>query len=225
MRRVVFGALGWATAVVACGGEASTSERPSGDGDGDESGDGDSPGSGGGPVLGDGDGDSANSVDRSCEETTDCALVTATCCGTCGVPTLADVTAMRVSSVLQFRGEICPDDVGCPDCLVQNNPNLYAVCNEGKCEAVDLTERADSACSLASECTLLPAFCCACGAGTDVSEVVAINRDRSREFVASRCATQGLGEPVACDDCLWSAPDAPVAECTSGHCSVGMGAM
>src|SRR5690606_12132149 len=104
-----------AAAFAACGGQAFTSQGGDGDGDGDTApgdgdvGDGDvSPGDGDGDgdtVPGDGDGGDGDispgdgdgdGVDRSCQSNSDCLLVSASCCGNCGVPSASDMTAVRV---------------------------------------------------------------------------------------------------------------------------------
>lgn len=208
---VAFAVTIWIFAIGGCGGKAATSDKASGDGDGDVSADGGS--------AGDGDGD-VSPGSRTCRDTSDCLLVSTTCCGTCGTPTLASLTSINVNERAEYVENLCRDQPGCPDCLAVNNPNLYAVCNEGTCEAVDLRSHADSACSTPDDCVLLPDACCECGASTDPDQMVSIHRDRASDFITSQCTHVGLGEPVGCDDCLWTPPRSYDAGCDSGHCTV-----
>lgn len=203
---IALATLIWLGAVGGCGGKASTTgERASGDGDS--------------VMPRDGDGDA---IDRTCEETADCLLVSATCCGTCARPTLADVTAIRISQVAEHLEQVCEEDAGCPDCLRQNNPNLFAVCEEGTCQSVDLTEHSDSECTTSDDCILLPDACCECGAVTYPENTVAIRPDRTSDFIASQCSQQGLGEPIACDTCAWSPAYGTSVSCSLGHCAVAI---
>lgn len=194
---IAVGTLIWLAMVGACGGKASTTGTHSGDGDGD-----------------------LPTIDLSCNETADCVLVSATCCGTCARPTLADVTAIRVDQVAEHLEQVCDEDTACPDCLGQENPNLFAVCEEGRCQAVDLTEHSASECTTPDDCILLPDACCECGAANYPENTVAIHRDRTSEFVTSQCAQEGLGEPVACDTCTWSPSYGTSSGCSLGHCTV-----
>jgi len=217
----------------ACGGKAAENGGD-GDaaspGDGDGGGDGEPAGTGGGSASGGnataggstGNGGSTGTGGEPtfnwlCGNTLDCELVPGACCPSCGQQTLADYIALHVGQLDDYLESMCDEDVGCPMCLAEPNPNIYATCTGGFCAAVDLRERPDSACDTTDDCVLLPDACCECGAGTSESEVVAINAAQSDDFQASQCSGTG---PIACDACLWTPPADLVAECISGRCQV-----
>src|SRR5690606_14935828 len=149
LRALLGGGFLIAATFAACGGEAFTT-RGDGDGDGDgdstpgdgdmSPGDGDvSPGDGDGDYNpGDGDGDvspgdgDGDGVDRSCFNNSDCLLVSASCCGNCGVPSTSDMTAVRVGEQQAHFDEVCGEEPPpCPACAAPPDPNLYAECVMG----------------------------------------------------------------------------------------------
>lgn len=199
--------------LIACGGRASASkDRDAGDGDAYV-------------MLADGDGNSGDGdtslPDRSCESTLECMLVSASCCGNCGSPSASDMTAVRAGQQDAHFEDVCGNEpFACPACSEARDPNLYARCVAGTCQAVDLTTHADSRCSGSEECIVIPAACCPCGAGTGAGEIVAINSSRSQNFREAQCAYLNESDLVACPECEWVAPDNIFAECVSGRCTL-----
>lgn len=158
---------------------------------------------------------------RSCATTSECSLVSATCCGVCGEPEVGDVTSVKVGFQEEHLDSVCGGEPAvCPLCAQGTNPHLFAQCDSGKCEPKDLRKHEFSACNTAEDCILLPNACCECGAGTSPWEIVAINPSQASEYRDWLCSSGSTGseEPAGCDGCLWSPPEGVDLACTEGHC-------
>lgn len=215
---VVFFASG--SSMPACGGNA---YGVSGDGDGDDAASGGSSTSSGGTSSGGGTGSGGNpgtggsaDIDRSCTATIQCTLASATCCGTCGQPETGDVIALRADVKDAYLDGLCEDHAICPACASQFNPHLFAECVQGTCEVQDLRTHKESSCTLDSECEIIPAACCACGAGNSESEIVAAGPSPS-SFQEYQCAE---ADTVLCNDCAWAPPENLDALCEDGVCTL-----
>jgi hypothetical protein len=90
----------------------------------------------------------------ACTGPKQCVLTNATCCGVCGMPEVTDMVAVNQAKLDAFRGDLCPQPVGCPECAQEPNPNLFAYCEEGRCVAADARTHAVSACTDTSDCVL-----------------------------------------------------------------------
>ena len=168
-----------------------------------------------GGLSGSGSGGTA-AIDRACSTNFECTVASATCCGTCGAPSKEDSIGITRGQESAHRDSLCGGDAICPACAAQLNPNLFASCISGQCEAVDLTEDDASTCKMDAECTLRPAACCECGAGNSYWDVVAINSSKSTDFEESQC-TDAL---VACTECVWAPPSDLLATCDQGRCKI-----
>jgi hypothetical protein len=132
-----------------------------------------------------------------------------------------DVTSIHIGAQEAHMNEVCGGEPGpCPLCAQSPNPHLFALCDDGQCEARDLRTHGFSACSTAEDCVLIPAVCCECGAGASPWEIVAINPGEASEYRDWLCSSGSTGsdEPIGCDGCLWSPPDGVDVACTGGHC-------
>ena len=203
MRILLFGS--WVAMVLACGAcGGKTDTTPAGDsGLVDASSDG-KPGGDTAPDFG------------KCTGPGACELVSRSCCGTCGAPTLADVIAIDRSEDSAYRSSICgPDPVGCPACAGRPNPNLQATCESGNCAVLDVRADAISACASDDDCQLRYADCCeACGA--PAFGLIALRKDRAADYRAKVCAAD-----VACPKCAVSYPASARAQCdATKHCVV-----
>ena len=153
----------------------------------------------------------------ACSEPGSCVLAQNGCCGVCGAPTLADVTAVNAARVAEFRASTCTDPAPtCPGCASMNDPNLQAFCRGGRCTAVDLRNDALSACATDADCQLRYEACCECGASGDFN-IVAIRGDKSGAYSAERCPSS-----TACPECAPFYPSTLRAACdaTTKHCVV-----
>jgi hypothetical protein len=158
----------------------------------------------------------ATSSDFACETNQDCTLRAATCCGVCGAPALDDMIALSVDGVDAYAKQVCGTGPAmCPACATMLNPDLFATCDSGACQAVDLTQSEMSACTTASDCTLRAATCCECGASLEVWNLVAVAKTSLADYAAAIC------EPVqACAECMPIYPTAVTLDCVSGHCKL-----
>ena len=148
----------------------------------------------------------------ACSAASDCTLLPESCCGSCGAATGTDMVAVANDDVEANRARACRDTVGCPDCFMEQDPFLLAVCSAGECEARNLRVDPLTACTNSDECVLAPRECCACGV-LGRAGVVAFNPDR------------GSDAALVCDPVAECPPCVPIfdglrAECVSGRCSV-----
>ena len=151
-------------------------------------------------------------VGGACTAATDCTLLSASCCGSCGAATAADMIAVPNDEVEANRARACRGGVGCPACFMEQDAFLLAVCTTGSCEALNLRADDLTGCATDDDCQLAPRDCCGCGL-LGRSEVVAFNPAR------------GSYSQLVCDpraDCPPCVPtlDGLRAQCVSGHCDV-----
>lgn len=148
-----------------------------------------------------------------CDVPSECVLLPASCCGRCGAPTPDDMIAIPVAHQMEYVSMVCGGGtIGCPECASPWDPYLVATCRERRCEAVDLHADPRTECVTASDCTLAPIQCCACGA-LGMDQVVAYNPAR------------GSIGALVCDpdaDCPPCVPDfgSLSATCEAGRCVV-----
>jgi len=162
-------------------------------------------------LLGDGGGRDGGGG-GACTAASDCTLLPESCCGSCGAATATDMVAVANEDVPANRALACAGGVGCPECFMQQDPFLLAVCSAGACEARNLRVDTLTSCTGSEECQLAARECCACGVLAR-SEAIAFNPARG-SYAALVC------DPAA--DCPPCVPilDGLRAACVSGHCSV-----
>lgn len=145
----------------------------------------------GGPLIDTG-------VGSVCAVATDCVVVPASCCGSCGAPSSGDAVALHRDDALAYRRGVCGDQL-CPACAQDDPPHLLADCVGGACVLVDLMNDSGqewSGCESDDDCTLRTRDCCPCGADIVESNLVAIRQDRYADFGSLVC------EPGAsCPEC------------------------
>ncbi|MFT3775746.1 MAG: hypothetical protein QM820_61145 [Minicystis sp.] len=147
-----------------------------------------------------------------------CVLVTNGCCDTCGEPTLGVLVPINGALATQFHTAVCPSQPPCPKCATQNNPNLFAYCEEGHCRGNDVRVDPVSDCTADDDCTLRDGLACCESCFGDTSQLVAVAK--SANLSALLCAP---GQ--ACDECAPQYPDIASAICVSGHCEVHFGGL
>lgn len=135
----------------------------------------------------------------------ECLVVPASCCGTCGAATRGDAIAIHVN---QLAGKASCD--GCPGCDMEQDPTLVATCDNGACTLVDLLEHESTACTDASECRVRSHDCGGCGVNIDSGAIIAVSNDM-------------LYELLVCDGgemrCSFRPDNLPYeAHCEAEHC-------
>lgn len=158
----------------------------------------------------------ATSITLACETNQDCTLRAATCCGVCGAPTIDDMIALPVDAVDAYAKQVCgTGPVMCPACATQLNPDLFATCDSGTCQAVDLAQSDWSLCTTASDCTVRAATCCECNASLERWNLVAVAKTALSDYASAIC------EPAqACAECMPVYPTEVTLDCVSGHCTL-----
>ena len=159
------------------------------------------------------DEDGGGTVDDTCTVPSDCVVVPASCCGSCGQPTRSDAIAIAADQQSAYRASVCGDDLGCPACFMEPDPTLLATCEAGRCVVVDLATHAATECTSSTDCRVRAAECCECGATITESTVVAVSDGAA--FEALVC-DPGTG----CPECAPVYPDTFGATCDAGRCAM-----
>lgn len=160
---------------------------------------------------------SSGAVDfGACSERGTCTLASKSCCGVCGMPTLADLDPVRVDALAAHTASVCPsdEDLACPDCESEPNPLLFASCDldAGRCIGHDLATSELAACSGPDDCVLRAGLgCCTCGSN---GPWVAIAATRNGELASLVC-----GEEESCPACEPEPPEGLFADCVEGVCT------
>jgi hypothetical protein len=164
---------------------------------------------------GDAAGDAGHSDWLRCDSTSDCVVVSQSCCGTCGAPTRGDAIAINRAADSEHAQLACEDEVGCPACApLFIDPTLVATCRAGACELVDLRRHPASACAQDSDCKVRTPDCCECGGDTEPGRLVGIAASAERDYAALVCDPDS-----ACPECAPIYPSEVTVECSSaGRC-------
>ncbi|HVK65681.1 MAG TPA: hypothetical protein VM694_14455 [Polyangium sp.] len=169
---------------------------------------------GGGGSGGDGGGGGAPNF-GACAGPGQCTLVKNSCCGTCNVPTLADVEPVHVDQVDEYNTFVCPEPAACPACAGAPNPGLFAYCEAGSCAEADVAAHAFSACTTAADCTLRFGMNCCEPCAGGVPDLVAVASSSLQAMSDLACAPQ-----MGCPECAPIHPSEWKADCVAGHCAV-----
>ena len=146
-----------------------------------------------------------------CAMPTDCIVVPASCCGSCGAATRGDSVAVSRARSGEYRTSVCGDELGCPRCFMEQDPTLVATCEAGRCVVVDLQLHGATECADASECHVRAVECCECGATISPSTVIAISDPAAYEALV---CDPGMG----CAECAPIYPPEYEALCEAGRC-------
>lgn len=148
-----------------------------------------------------------------CDVPSQCLLRPESCCGSCGAATPDDMIAIPLADQAAYVDMVCGGGtIGCPECAARQDPYLLATCRDRRCTAIDLHVDPLTECASASDCTLAPLQCCACGL-LGMDQVVAFN------------PAHGSIGALVCDpdaDCPPCVPDfgSITATCEAGRCVV-----
>lgn len=146
-----------------------------------------------------------------CAVPSECLVVPASCCGSCGAATRGDAVAVSRSRADAYRASVCGDDFGCPACFMEPDPTLVATCQAGRCVVVDLQLHAATECAGPTDCRVRASECCECGASITPSTVVAVSNGAAYEALV---CDPGTG----CPECAPVYPDDYGAFCDEGRC-------
>ena len=198
---------------VACGG--STSNDDASGGNGGSAGSGAAGGSGGNGGSSGNAGTGGNGGDNfsACSAPSDCVVIPASCCGSCGAATREDSVAVNKQSASVYQAWTCGEDTACPGCYMPTDANLVATCSAGKCAVVDLLASKATECTDSSECRLRTNQCCECGGAQDAEHLIAVSDSSSLERVV-------CDPDVGCPECAPPPPDYAEAVCDDGRCTV-----
>ena len=145
----------------------------------------------------------------NCITSSECAIRSISCCGSCGAPTRDDVIAMRRDALSDYTPADC--GMGCPACAMLGDSTLLASCDDGICTVLDLQLHRSPECMSNTDCAVRTQACCPCGSGTGMGELVAISDSAAYEVLV-------CGGSVDCDDCVPEYPLQVTAACESGRC-------
>lgn len=163
--------------------------------------------------AGTGNGGSGGDSFTHCAVPSDCVLMPASCCGSCGAYTREDIQAVNKDIEDYARGLVCGEDEGCALCYTPSDANLVATCTAGKCQVVDLLTSPATECQVHSDCRLRSNECCECGGSQDVEHLVAVSNSAPLE---SAVCDPELG----CPECEPGDPMGVEAQCQAGRCVV-----
>jgi len=202
--------------IPACGGRESTLETTPGSG-----------GASGGTGAGGNSGavaTEAGTDDWTACSGRDCVLVPVKCCASCMPSSVVEYSAVNNRYEDAFRSQTCQGTVACGPCaapppdVLSAQANFVALCESGRCQAVDLRSSRFSECKAATDCELQYGTGCCDGCGNN--DLIAINPaanlhheicgDIEPPCVPPQpyCITQRTGLPMA------------VCNATTGHCEV-----
>ncbi|MEZ4338455.1 MAG: hypothetical protein R3B82_17685 [Sandaracinaceae bacterium] len=159
------------------------------------------------------DEDAGGVVYDECSAPSDCVVVPASCCGSCGAATRGDAIAVATDRASAYRTSACGADTGCPACFMEPDPTLVATCTAGRCAVVDLAMHAATECTVSADCRVRAAECCECGATITESTVVAVSDGAAYEALV---CDPGMG----CPECEPLYPDTIGATCEGGRCAI-----
>ncbi|HEY6724091.1 MAG TPA: hypothetical protein VI197_08660 [Polyangiaceae bacterium] len=182
---------------------------------GESGGSGGSDGSGGSSSSG-GSGGSGGTADLPdawlvCADSTECIATFAGCCDHCTQATLDNSIAINRRSIGLNREGVCSRENACPACVATPNPNLHALCTEGRCELVDISLTPLVTCTESSECKLRATTCCPCDPS---ASWIAINTEAEADYADLVCTSEST-----CSDCAIDITDID-ALCEDGRCVV-----
>jgi hypothetical protein len=153
---------------------------------------------------------------KGCTTATDCTIVARGCCGTCGVPHLDQVMALRKDAAASYTAAECAGNGACPPCIPGENPDFQAACIAGQCTPFDLGFY--NGCTVDEECALRPSDCCdPCTGPLAEGAFVSVEKGNTGYdyFVCG-------GKPANCNVCPTTYPAGTSAKCdtTTNKCVI-----
>ncbi len=156
---------------------------------------------------------SSSGTNTACADSLECELVSETCCGVCGMPTLDDMVALHEDDVAAHVQDVCAGLVDCPDCPSMPNPHLFAYCDAGLCKGATVTDDAQGGCQDSTDCKLRVGLdCCECGAEGPLTAIPIAYEPKLQELVCD-------GD-YGCPECAPAYPSDAEPYCDQGACVV-----
>jgi hypothetical protein len=156
----------------------------------------------------------------TCTVSADCMIANRDCCGKCLEATLESVIAITKRGVDAYREAVCTNS-RCFACGTWSNPDLIAVCNNQKCQAIDITvDNRFTTCDADEDCVLRGGSgCCEPCGESHPQRVIALAANRLEDFRETVCRNDST-----CPTCPTQLPSdirAVCRESKSGkHCEV-----
>jgi hypothetical protein len=157
----------------------------------------------------------------ACNANSECVVTPIGCCGTCEPSTLESWIALNAASVSAYRESQMCDLVGCPAVYCPPPPpteatSTYftAICEAGRCKALDLRTTPVTACDEPSDCSLRHGVRCCEACGDTPDDVVAVSDEAA--LLELVCPS----EPAACPPCVPVEPEGFASDCVEGRCVV-----
>ncbi|MBW2453854.1 MAG: hypothetical protein JRI68_05065 [Deltaproteobacteria bacterium] len=195
--------------LVACGGKTSVFD----DGNGGAGGSSSSSTSSNGSTSTSTSSTSSSGTQTICTDSLECELVSETCCGVCGMPSLEDMVALHEDDVEAHFQDVCAEPIGCPDCPSAPNPHLFAYCDAGLCKGAAVTDDPQGSCQDNTDCKLRMGLdCCECGSQGPITAIPVAYEPKLQELVCD-------GD-YGCPECAPVYPSGAEAWCEQGECIV-----
>lgn len=151
---------------------------------------------------------SAAPDETSCSEPTGCGIVPAECCDCQG---LGGKKPRAVSNDAYPRAMAACARTRCEPCATGHDPgpdpNFVAVCQSGKCQALDVRRLPASECKADADCFLTPPRCCGCA-----GEPVAVSKHGAQSLREALCGN------AQCGACSIPPYQGLSAACDNGRC-------
>jgi hypothetical protein len=162
----------------------------------------------------------------ACTGAGQCTLMANKCCAPCEPAALSQYTAVNTNSVAAYKASLDCGTIACTPCLRPsdpsqiNTPQFAAICQAGRCAAIDVRTNAVSRCTGNTECSLRWGTGCCEGCSGTTGGLVAISA--SAELRALVCGANA----GACPPCVPVYPANVTARCLPAgtgilrHCGV-----
>jgi hypothetical protein len=154
----------------------------------------------------------------ACTLSSECVVVPASCCGSCGAATRGDAIAVNMDELSAYRTSVCGEMMGCPACYMAQDPTLVATCDAGRCEVVDLRAEDLTSCMVDTDCQVRTHDCCECGGDVSLEGLIALPLASYGDLMDLVC-DEGSSEP--CPECAPVYPMEASGVCDDdNHCAI-----
>jgi hypothetical protein len=149
-----------------------------------------------------------------CDYPTDCKLVPARCCGTCGQADLTNTTAVNARQAAAFSEAMSCHLVDCVGCMPSPNAWLGATCRNGRCVAFDARQTELTECDDRSDCSFRAGLGCCENCTAPREGFIAVNSEADVDSWV-------CGNPlVGCAGCTPIVPPNLSVICSNERCAV-----
>jgi hypothetical protein len=142
----------------------------------------------------------------ACEQNADCDVRSASCCGG------ADPIAVNGAFLDEWMYQNCWPPPGCPPPPPPAlGPQAAAICEAGRCTAIDLRQDPMTACSSPDDCVMRKLDCCNCGDASTTTIAIALSQELAYVHLACDPGTE-------CDSCVHIFDPGYKTDCLEGNC-------